>query len=247
VIEAAQTLNIPVILQTGSLERDFVGGCKKLYKIAKTVAADYDVPVALHYDHGADYGEVLDAVDSGYTSIMIDASHESFDDNVAVTKKVVELARRNYVSSEAELGVMAGSEGHLKSDIENQTKPQEAFDFVRATGVDCLAVAIGTAHGLYRYKPSLNIERLKEIRNLVDVPLVLHGGSATPDGMVQEAVRNGICKVNICTEFVQAFGMQYIETQRQEGFRYSVPALFAPSKKAGYELALKKMRLFAHV
>jgi len=117
--------------------------------------------------------------------------------------------------------------------------------FVAATGVDCLAVAIGTAHGLYKFTPKLNIERLKEINAAVDVPLVLHGGSGTPDDMVREAVRNGIRKVNICTEFVKAFGEEYIKTQNLPGFKYSIPGLFAPSKQAGYALARAKMELFA--
>lgn len=245
VVRAANALGLPAILQSGSLERDYAGGCDKLYKIASAVAADYDIPVALHYDHGETFEEVKDAAENGYTSIMIDASHAAFDENVALTQKVVALAKRFGISTESELGILAGAEGGAVSETESQTKPGEAFDFVAQTGVDCLAVAIGTAHGLYRFPPKLNIERLREIDAKVDVPLVLHGGSGTPGDMVREAVRHGIRKVNICTEFVKAFGEAYAAAQARPGFNYNVPGLFGPSREAGYALAKAKMKLFA--
>jgi len=245
VVRAANDLGLPVILQSGGLERDYAGGCGKLYQIASAVAADYDIPVALHYDHGETFDEVRDAAENGYTSIMIDASHAPFEENAALTQKTVELAKRFGISTESELGILAGAEGNVVSEAESQTKPGEAADFVAQTGIDCLAVAIGTAHGLYQFAPRLNIERLREINAAVDVPLVLHGGSGTPDEMVREAVKNGIRKVNICTEFVKAFGEAYVATQSQPGFKYNVPGLFTPSREAGYALAKAKMELFA--
>jgi ketose-bisphosphate aldolases len=244
-VSAAEELGVPVILQTGALERDFNGGCKRLRVIAETVAADHDVPVALHYDHGVSYEELLEAADAGYTSIMIDASAKPYAENVELTRRIVELSHRYFISNEAELGVMAGNEGAVSRDKERQTRPEEAESFVHETGVDSLAVAIGTAHGLYTFKPQLNIERLKEIKKVVSVPLVLHGGSGTPDDMVRESIRQGIRKVNICTEFVKAFGAAYTAAQAREGFKYSVPSLFGPAKAAGRALAYSKMKLFA--
>jgi len=245
VIEAACELNHPVILQAGFIECEFAGGIKYLSKVARMVAEDASVPVALHLDHAEDYDFILTALDNGFTAVMIDASAKSFDENTTLTKKVVEAARPYGASVEAELGRLAGSEGTVDVCEEDsaQTDPNEAKNFVELTGIDALAVAIGTAHGFYTFKPKLNINRLKEISKIVSIPLVLHGGSGTPDDMVVEAIKNGIAKVNICTEFVAAFGKEYIKTQEQQSFKYSIPGLFAPSKKAGKELVKSKIKL----
>lgn len=177
---------------------------------------------------------------------MIDASQMSFEENINITKKVVAAAKPFGVTVEAELGRLAGNEENLNISEEEaaQTDPEEAKQFVKETGIDALAVAIGTAHGFYKSTPRINIERLKNISKKVDIPLVLHGGSGTPEEMVKEAIRNGITKVNICTEFLAAFGKAYINTQSIPGFKYSVPSLFAPSKASGKELAAEKIKLF---
>jgi len=246
VIEAAEEIGCPAILQAGFMECEFAGGIKNLYKIAKMTAEDSSVPVALHLDHAEDYDFIMEALDTGFTAVMIDASAMSFKDNVDITKKVVDAARPYGATVEAELGKLAGSEGNIDVADEDaaQTDPDEACRFVELTGIDALAVAIGTAHGFYTFTPKLNIERLKKIAEKVSIPLVLHGGSGTPDDMVAEAVQNGIAKVNVCTEFVAAFGKQYIETQNQAGFKYSIPGLFGPSKNAGKAVIKSKMKLF---
>jgi fructose-bisphosphate aldolase, class II len=246
VVESALELNLPVILQAGFIECEFAGGIKNLYKIAKMVADDYQVPVALHLDHAEDYDFVCSAIDAGFTSVMIDASKMSFEENVKITKKVVQAARPYGVSVESEIGKLAGNEGNISLSEEEavQTDPDDANRFVEETGIDALAVAIGTAHGFYKFTPKINIERLKEIAEKVAIPLVLHGGSGTPDEKVVEAINHGIAKVNICTEFVAAFGKTYITTQNQPQFKYSIPLLFGPSKKAGKELVKAKMKLF---
>ena len=246
VCEAARILDMPVILQAGALERDFAGGCVNLFKIAEMAVADAGITAALHFDHGESFDDLKNAAESGFTSLMIDASGYEFSENVQRTMEVVEYGHKWGLSVEGELGILAGAEGGI--DIEKsmalQTSPEEAFAFVKATGVDALAVAIGTSHGFYTYKPEINIKRLIEIRALVSTPLVLHGGSGTPDDKVLESIENGITKVNICTEFVSAFGRTYIETQNTKGFKYSVPSLFGPSKHAGYGLAYEKIKLF---
>jgi len=246
VVEAAEEIGCPAILQAGFMECDFTGGVKNLFKLGKMVAEDASVPVAIHLDHAEDYDLVMEALDTGFTAVMIDASAKSFEDNVALTKKVADAARPYGASVEAELGKLAGNEGNIDVAEEDaaQTDPDEAERFVEMTGIDALAIAIGTAHGFYTFKPKLNIERLKKIAAKVNIPLVLHGGSGTPDEMVTEAVENGIAKVNVCTEFVAAFGKQYTMTQNHEGFKYSIPGLFGPSKQAGKEIVKLKMQLF---
>jgi fructose-bisphosphate aldolase class II len=249
VVESAEELDIPAILQAGLYECNFAGGINKLAEVARIAAKDSPVPIALHLDHAEDYDLVKSALDAGFTSVMIDASALSFNDNVNLTKKVVEAARSYGASVEAELGKLIGNEGHISVSEEEaaQTDPDDAKKFVENTGIDALAVAIGTVHGFYNFTPKINIARLKRIAANVSIPLVLHGGSGTPDEAVTEAVKNGIAKVNICTEFVAAFGKQYINTQNQPGFSYNIPGLFGPSKQAGKDLVKSKMKLIGRI
>ncbi|MHB1485786.1 MAG: class II fructose-bisphosphate aldolase [Saccharofermentanales bacterium] len=247
VVEAAQELNMPVILQAGPLECEYAGSVKYLFNIAKMVADDASVPVALHLDHAETYEIVCEAIDAGFTSVMMDGSMLSFKDNIAITKKVVAAAKPWGITVEGEIGKLAGSEGNISTSDEEaaQTDPEEALIFVEETGIDALAVAIGTAHGFYKFTPKINIERLKMIAEKVSLPIVLHGGSGTPDEKVIESIKHGIAKVNICTEFLAAFGKAYIATQGADGFKYNVPGLFAPSKTAGKALAYSKIKLFS--
>jgi len=246
VVEAAEEIGCPAILQAGFMECDYAGGVKNLFKLGKMVAEDASVPVAIHLDHAEEYDLIMEALDTGFTAVMIDASAKSFEENVILTKKVADAARPYGASVEAELGKLAGNEGNINVAEEDaaQTNPDEAERFVELTGIDALAIAIGTAHGFYTFTPKLNIERLKKIAEKVNIPLVLHGGSGTPDDMVAEAVENGIAKVNVCTEFVAAFGKQYTITQNQDGFKYNIPGLFGPSKQAGKDVVKAKMKLF---
>ena len=240
-------MNLPVILQVGPLEVQYAGSFEALSLIAKFTAERVKIPVALHLDHAEEFGMVEDALKAGFTSVMIDASTKSFNENVEITLKTVKAARKYGASIESELGRLAGNEGNTATEDEQafQTDPDEAAGFVEKTGIDALAVAIGTAHGFYRFPPKLNLERLKLISGKVSVPLVLHGGSGTPDDQVAEAVKLGIAKVNICTEFVAAFGRRYAATQDVPGFKYNVPALFWPSKEAAKQLVLQKIKLFS--
>lgn len=246
ITQAAQKFGVPVILQNGDIEAAHAEGYDKLRRIAEIAAEQVDIPVALHLDHAASIGQVREAIDAGYTSVMMDASHCSYEENVELTNIVIEMARPLGISVESELGILAGEEGgRSKSEAEAlQTKPEEAVRFVADTGIDALAIAIGTVHGKYTFKPKINIQRLKEIAAVVSIPLVLHGGSDTPEDKIREAVANGIAKVNVCTDFVTAFGREYIRVQAQEGFKYNVPNLFTSAKKAGYELVISKLAIF---
>jgi len=246
VTQAAQKLGVPVILQNGQIEADHAQGYDKMRKLAEIAASQVDIPVALHLDHAETFEQVRQAVEAGYTSVMIDASAEPFEENVEITRRVVELAHPLGISVESELGVLAGMEaGMSRTEAEaRQTDPDEAAAFVTATGIDCLAVAIGTAHGKYNYPPEINIPRLKKIAEKVSIPLVLHGGSDTPDEKVSEACRNGIAKVNVCTDFVASFGLAYTALQNEPGFKYNVPNLFTRAQAAAQELVLRKLKVF---
>lgn len=247
IINAANSAKMPVILQAGPLECDYAG-IYELAGIAKFAAKRAIVPVALNLDHGDTADRAEQAIDAGFTSVMIDASKCVYGENVRITKEVVKMAALSGVSVEAELGKIGGAEGliDLEDSGASQTDPDEAADFANRTKIDALAVAIGTAHGFYKSAPLLNIERLKKIACKTCVPLVLHGGSGTPDSQVREAIGAGITKVNICTEFLAAMGKAFAECQKAENFRYNYPALFEPAKDAGKALAYEKIKFFAN-
>ena len=205
VIEAAEEMNAPVIMQTTPSTVKYAGLDYYLANV-KAAAKRADIPVALHLDHGSSYGLAMQALRTGYTSIMIDGSHEGFEDNVVLTKAVVDACRPSGIPVEAELGKVGGKEDDLDGgDGDGYTDPNQAKEFVERTGASSLAVAIGTAHGLYKGEPKLEQERLSNIRQVVSVPLVLHGASGVPDEAVREAIRRGICKVNYATELRIAY------------------------------------------
>lgn len=205
VIEAAQELNAPVIMQTTPSTVKYAGMDFYLANV-KAAAARAAVPVAIHLDHGSGFGLAMQALRTGYTSIMIDGSHEGFEENIAVTKAVVDACSPSDIPVEAELGKVGGKEDDLDGgEGDGYTDPQQAREFVERTGASSLAIAIGTAHGLYKGEPKLDQERLSEIRRAVSVPLVLHGASGVPDEAVREAISRGICKVNYATELRIAY------------------------------------------
>lgn len=205
VIGAAEELNSPVILQTTPSTVKYAGLDYYLANV-KVAAEKASVPVAMHLDHGSSFELAMQALRTGYTSIMIDGSHESFEDNIAVSKAVADACRPSDIPVEAELGKVGGKEDDLDGGEGNaHTNPQEAKEFVERTGVSSLAVAIGTAHGIYKGEPKIDLDRLSEIREVVSVPLVLHGGSGIPDETIKESIRRGIAKVNYATELRIAF------------------------------------------
>lgn len=205
VIGAAEELNSPVILQTTPSTVKYAGLDYYLANV-KVAAEKASVPVAMHLDHGSSFELAMQALRTGYTSIMIDGSHESFEDNIAVSKAVADACRPSDIPVEAELGKVGGKEDDLDGGEGNaHTDPQEAKEFVERTGVFSLAVAIGTAHGIYKGEPKIDLDRLSEIREVVSVPLVLHGGSGIPDETIKESIRRGIAKVNYATELRIAF------------------------------------------
>ena len=205
VVAAAEELRSPVIMQTTPSTVKYAN-LNYFYENVKVAAQESSVPVVIHLDHRNSFELAMQAYRTGYTSIMIDGSHEGFEDNIALTSAVVKACHPGEVPIEAELGKVGGKEDDLDGgEGDPYTNPQEAAEFVERTGIDSLAVAIGTAHGVYKGVPKLDFSRLSEIRKAVSIPLVLHGTSGVPDEDVAECIKRGICKVNYATDLRIAF------------------------------------------
>jgi fructose-bisphosphate aldolase class II len=246
VVAAAEGLSQPVILQVGPYEADHAG-LEEISHIAIFCARRAGVPVAVHLDHADTFERVMQCISHGFTSAMLDVSHLPYAENVAATKEVVRVAHACGASVEGELGRIGGGETGIDAANEDVhlTDPDQAFEFVNDTGIDALAVAIGTAHGFYRSKPNIRLGLLEEIAEKVAIPLVLHGGSGTPDSDVCKAISIGIAKVNVCTELIAAFANTFVEEQKEQHFRYNVPCVFTRPRAAAQKLVEQKIRLFA--
>ncbi len=223
VVAAAEAENAPVIIQTtpGTLKyaepKCFAG-------LVSRLARDAKVPVALHLDHGNSFALAETCAKEGYTSLMIDGSLLPFEENIVLTRSVVEMA--GDLPVEAELGTVGGKEDTHEAQAQ-YTVPEEAVEFVRRTGISTFAVAIGTAHGVYKGEPKLDLNRLSEVRAVVDIPLVLHGTSGVPVEQVQECIRRGICKVNYATDLRMAFTAGVKKAIEEQ------PSAFDPKKFLG--------------
>jgi len=206
VVETSAELRSPLIV-AGTPGTFSYAGIGNIVAIAGDLAKTHNQPLAIHLDHHETFDDIAQKVQAGVRSAMIDGSHLPFADNVALVKRVTDYCHRYDVSVEAELGRLGGQEDDLVVDSKDTlyTHPQQAREFVALTGIDSLAVAIGTAHGLYTATPKLDFERLEEIRSHVDVPLVLHGASGLSTADIRRAIGLGICKVNVATELKIAF------------------------------------------
>ena len=242
VIAAAEELNAPVMLQTTPSTVKY-GTLETFAGIVKAEAAKTKIPVCLHLDHGNSFELAVQAMKAGYTSVMIDGSHEDFENNIAVTKKVVDVANAFGIPVEAELGKVGGKEDDLEADADTNTDPQEAKEFVERTGVTSLAVAIGTAHGFYVGTPVLDKERLSEIREVVDIPLVLHGASGLSDEDVMDCVKRGICKVNFATELRAAYSKAVKELLEEKPDTIDPKAYGKTAIAAVKELVMARMKV----
>ena len=223
VIAAAEEVKAPVMLQTTPSTVKY-GTLETYFAMVSAEAKKASVPVCLHLDHGSSFELAVQAIKAGYTSVMIDGSHEDFEHNVELTKKVVDVAKACGIPVEAELGKVGGKEDDLEAEEDGNTDPQEAKEFVDRTGVSSLAIAIGTAHGFYAGTPVLGKERVSEVKELVSVPLVLHGASGLSDEDVKECVRRGMCKVNFATELRVAY------TEAGKKLLQEKPETFDPKK-----------------
>ena len=230
VVEAAESLGSPVILQTTPSTVKY-GGLDQYHAMVTAAAARATVPVALHLDHGDSFELSARALRVGYTSVMFDGSSRPYDENVAISAAVVRMCAPAGIPVEGELGKVGGKEDSLHVAEVAYTDPDQAADFVERTGVSSLAVAIGTAHGVYSGVPVLDVALLARIRLTVDIPLVLHGGSGLSDDAIRECIRTGIAKVNFATELRIAFSRAV--------------ATYLGDAPTTIDLALAKMRLCA--
>jgi tagatose 1,6-diphosphate aldolase GatY/KbaY len=206
VMAAVSELKLPVVLQTTPSTLGYAGiGMFRDMVLQAMDQFGVKTPVALHLDHGSSFELACRAVRGGYSSVMIDGSQLPLEENIALTRRVVDVAHACGVSVEAELGSIGGKEDDLVIDKAGMTDPETAVKFVAASSCDALAVAIGTAHGLYKGEPHLDLERLRTIRSMVDLPLVLHGTSGVPDDTVVECIGIGVSKVNYATDLRVAF------------------------------------------
>lgn len=240
VLRAAQETGSALILQTSPATVAYLG-VQTAAAMARAATCEWGVSAWLHLDHARDIDLVRQCIEAGYDSVMIDASEKDFDTNVRLTREVVTLARPQGVLVEAELGYVPKL-GEREAQEFDMTSPEQAERFVRETGVDLLAVAIGNAHGFYKHQPRLDIQRLKAIRERVEAFLVLHGASGIPDDQWREAVRNGIVKVNFATEIKDTF-MARLREAIAGSESIDIRQVFPPAMQAVTDLVKSKMLL----
>jgi len=243
IVEAGVALRSPVLLMTGPGETPLLGP-RLLAEIAIALASRADVPVCLHLDHATDLELVQECLEAGFSSVMIDGSRRDFEENVRLTRQVVEIAHARGIAVEGELGAVGTVddvtvEGQGEASL---TDPARAAEFVERTGVDALAVAIGNAHGIYRQRPQLDFARLEAVRRATDAALVLHGGSGTPPEQLQQAIATGVAKVNVASELSRAYLTAIHDAfERSEGKVWYAHAL-AQAKTAVGQVAAAWMR-----
>ena len=244
IMEEVERLNAPVILEIHPDEIAYLND--EFVAAVRAYAHKSKVPVVIHLDHGGKVSDVLRAIRNGYTSVMIDASLQSFDENIKITKEVVALTHEVDVSVEAEIGTI-GNNGSAEGGAANiiYTDPEQAKQFVEETNIDTLAIAIGTAHGLYPKDktPKLNIELLKELNETIDLPFVLHGGSGNPDKEVSEAVKYGVAKVNLSSDLKSVFFDALREILNENPEMYEPNMIYPYANQKVQEVVKHKMTI----
>lgn len=247
IIEAANELKSPVIIETSPGEMKYMGA-ENVADIVRNLAENIELPVVIHLDHGQNIEQVREAIDAGYTSVHIDGSSLDYDDNLELTKEVVEYAHKKGITVEGELGHIPGSsEVHDDEIIEfNEnllTNPGAAKDFIDDTGIDIFASSVGNIHGVYEKEPELDFDRLKQISN-ANIPLSLHGGSGIPENQIKMAISLGITKINVNTELRMAF-TNSLRHELAENPQEIVPYKYLPEEiEAVKEIVVEKIRLF---
>ena len=240
VIAAAEELNSPVVIGTAEILLPY-GELKLIAPTIIAAAKRASVPVVVHYDHGLTFERCMEALKLGFSSVMFDGSTSDYETNLKNTREIVKIAHAFGASVEGEIGHVGNADANDNLLTDMYTTPEEAEEYVKATKVDALAIAIGTAHGVYKTKPMLNIERLKEIRAKIDTPLVLHGGSGLSDDDFKATVKEGIAKVNIFTDLCLAG-----DKAMREGLEKGIGYLETRNLKVKYikEAVMNKIRLF---
>ncbi|SES19212.1 class II fructose-1,6-bisphosphate aldolase [Salipaludibacillus aurantiacus] len=248
ILQAAQEEQSPVILGVSEGAARYMGGFYTVVSMVEALMADYEitVPVAIHLDHGSSFEKCVEAMYAGFTSVMIDGSHYPLAENIALTKKVVDVAHTLGVSVEAELGRIGGQEDDLVvSDAEAAYAiPAECDQLIRETKVDCFAPALGSVHGPYKGEPNLGFDRMEEISNLTDVPLVLHGGTGIPTHDIKKAISFGTAKINVNTENQISSVKRVREVLNENPEMIDPRKYLGPAREAIKETVIGKMREF---
>ena len=247
VIEAAEELRAPVMVGTAQILLPVM----ELEQVAQyliPMARKASVPVCVHYDHGLTFARCMEALKLGFSSVMYDCSMAPYEENVENVAQMVKICHAVGATVEGELGHVGDNAGagRLANPSDFFTQPDIAEDFVQRTKIDALAVAVGNAHGEYAFAPKLDFGRIEEISRRTGIPLVLHGGSGTPQDKVAEAVNYGIAKVNICTEFIEAFALGIEEGREKPDFSYNVENLFVSGRRKAEQLVESKIKLFSN-
>ncbi|SMB86303.1 fructose-bisphosphate aldolase [Desulfonispora thiosulfatigenes DSM 11270] len=245
IVAAAEAEKSPVIIQASQGAIKYAG-LEYIVNLVETAANTVSVPVALHLDHGTSFEQVIKCIRQGFSSVMIDGSQYSLEENIALTNKVLEIARPIGVSVEAELGKIGGTEDDIVVSERDAmfTDPKDAQRFVEETGITSLAIAIGTAHGPYKGKPELDFERLKAIKALTNIPIVLHGSSGVDDDDIRKAISLGVRKVNIDTNIRQAFTKAAKDVFTNNPEEIDPRKVLGPARDAMIEIVREKIRVF---
>lgn len=238
VLTAAKQLNSPLILQLSESSLHYMG-LKVAAKMAKAGIAQFGVEAWLHMDHGGDVSLVKACLDAGFDSVMIDASEKPFDENVKITREIVKYAEKYNANVEAELGYIAKL-GQGQDMV--YTQPEEAKQFVEATGVNALAIAVGSAHGFYKETPKLQLDLIARINEATSAALVLHGSSGIPHDQVQESIRRGITKINLATEIKNIF-MKKLQKVLADSDEIDLRKVFPKATQAATDLVSEKLRV----
>lgn len=248
ILQAAQEENSPVILGVSEGAARYMGGFKLIVSMVNELIEEYNVtvPVAIHLDHGSSLEKCVQAIHAGFTSVMIDGSHHPLEENIEITKRVVQIAHAVGVSVEAELGRIGGQEDDLSVDAADAfyAIPSECDQLVRETGVDCFAPALGSVHGPYKGEPNLGFDRMKEVMELTGVPLVLHGGTGIPTKDIKKAISLGSAKINVNTESQISSTQAVRDVLNNDGEVYDPRKFLGPARDAIKETVRGKMREF---
>lgn len=248
VLEATKENNAPVILGVSEGAMKYMGGFKVVSAMVNSLIETLDVkqPVALHLDHGSSFESCKEAIDAGFSSVMIDGSKLPIDENIAVTQQVVEYAHAKGVSVEAEVGCVGGNEDGVVGGVK-YADANECKRIVDEAGIDALAAALGSVHGEYHGEPVLGFKEMEEIRDLTNMPLVLHGGSGIPEHQIKKSIELGHCKINVNTECQQAFTKRVREVLANDDKVYDPRKFLGPGKEAIKQVVTDKMTEFGSV
>ena len=248
ILEEMQELNSDVILGVSEGAIKYMGGVNVVANLVKSLIKDLNIQidVVLHLDHGSSFEICQKCIDAGFTSVMIDASHYPLLENINITKRLVEYAHSKNVTVEAEIGQIGGSEDDMEGKNYN-AKLEDVITLVNSTHIDSIAPALGSVHGLYKGKPNLDFITMKKISENVSIPLVLHGGTGIPDNLIQEAIRNGINKININTELQIAWASEVRKFLKENETAYDPRKVITSGEKAIKKVVKEKTKLFKNI